>query len=808
MKTTKLSRIALCVTFALATSNNLAFADEADNKENEAMESITVVGKSVSYANNQTSDEMLLQQSSLTSALAVIDNLPGVLINEGDTFGSDDWSTTVSIRGFQLSLDEQQIGITIDGIANGNSNYGGGAKANRYIDTENLGTVEVSQGTGDISSRSNEALGGTLNFTTLNPGQEEKMTVSLSMGNFDAQKYFVRYETGEIASNTYAWFSASSSANSDWIDQAAENKRDHLAAKLISEISNVAVTAYVSWDDTHEDNYQRVSLGEFKQNPESDRLTSDWTGTPYVDQLYRRGWSTLRENLFAYLQAEYKTDSLELSANLYYHNNEGRGDWVPQYIVNVTDDGAGQPNSELISGNTVYGGNPVNVHENAALTGGALVQIGYVDRQGASLVPGPIANCSTLSFPYGGTKNDDPDTNENESSGLHTDPGCFDVNAVPVGSYRHTHYEKERIGFDADFAWFTQINDMDNTLRGGIWYEDYQRKESRDWHKIIDSRVGYEFDHTPYWVQYEREFPVTTTMLYLEDEMDLGWANFRLGVKQFFADLERQDNLNQTNKAKVNSDSDPLFSAGVVVQTGVDGLEVFAGYADNFAAIKDTVLERDASTLTLVTPETAQNIDLGLRYVSQDLKASLTYYNIKFDDRLTFIAPDSPDGIDYLIGTNGSYVNVGGIESTGFEASLTINLNEQWALYSSYTHNNSEYTKGSIGFPAGNTVFGSAKNMAVISVDWMHANYLAGLSSKWVDDRFINAANTQVADAYLVSDLYAGVQIDQPAKGIDALQLRLTINNLFDKSYLGGIAGQSAWIGAPRTAAVNLSFSF
>ena len=55
---------------------------------------------------------MFKQQSAMTSAMAMIDNLPGVLINEGDTFGSDDWSTTVSIRCFQLSLDEQQVGIT------------------------------------------------------------------------------------------------------------------------------------------------------------------------------------------------------------------------------------------------------------------------------------------------------------------------------------------------------------------------------------------------------------------------------------------------------------------------------------------------------------------------------------------------------------------------------------------------------------------------------------------------------------------------------------------------------------------------
>jgi iron complex outermembrane receptor protein len=57
--------------------------------------------------------------------------------------------------------------MTIDGIPNGNANYGGGAKVIRFIDNENIAGVNVSQGTADISSRSNEALGGTLDFPTL-----------------------------------------------------------------------------------------------------------------------------------------------------------------------------------------------------------------------------------------------------------------------------------------------------------------------------------------------------------------------------------------------------------------------------------------------------------------------------------------------------------------------------------------------------------------------------------------------------------------------------------------------------------------
>lgn len=130
-------KVSLAVLAALS-SMSLATAEEAVGDSEERIEEITVVGRSVSYANNATSEDMFKQQANLSSVLAAVDNLPGVLINEGDTFGADDWSTSIVIRGFQVNLNEQQIGMTVDGIANGNSNYGGGAKANRYIDTENV----------------------------------------------------------------------------------------------------------------------------------------------------------------------------------------------------------------------------------------------------------------------------------------------------------------------------------------------------------------------------------------------------------------------------------------------------------------------------------------------------------------------------------------------------------------------------------------------------------------------------------------------------------------------------------------------
>ena len=754
-----------------------ALALEKKSGEGAMLEEITVLGRSVSYANNATSPEMLKQQTSMTSVLAAIDNLPGVLINEGDTFGSDDWSTSISIRGFQVDLGQQQIGMTIDGIANGNSNYGGGAKANRYIDTENLRTVEVSQGTADIASRSNEALGGTLNFMTIDPGMEKTMIASATLGEFGAQKVYLRYETGEILKDTYAWFSLSSQENSDWMDQVAENARDHFAAKFISNVSGVDLTGYVSYDDTHEDNYQRIySLEQFAQNPKWDQLTSDWSGIPYQDQAYRRGWSTLRENLFAYLQANFAVGEVDFSANVYYHDNEGRGDWVPPYLVNVTDDGAGNPHSELIPGNTVFGG-------------AFLDRIYFVDPNGAQL--SPIAGCqSSLTFPYGG-------------AGPEYDPSCHERDAVPVGSYRHTHYEKQRLGFNADFTWMTQIGALDNTVRGGFWYEDYERDEQRDWHKIIDSATGFRFEHRPYWVQYDRSFPVKTLMYYLEDELDAGLAKFRVGAKQFNVDVKKYDNFNAANNLGVSSDSDTLLTAGFVAPLPVDGMEIFGGYAQNFAAIKDAILERDDADLRRVKPEQADNIDFGLRYSSANFNANLTYYTIEFDNRITFISNEDVTGIDFLEAAAGGYINEGGVQSDGIEASIQYQATEALSIFASFTSNNSEYTDANI---AGNTVIGAAEDMAVLSFDYVSDLYSMGLSAKYVGDRFIDQANTRTVNAYVVSDLYIGASIE--GMGWGALDLRLTVNNLLDKSYAGTIAPNAFWIGAPRTVAINAQLRF
>lgn len=778
----KQSLIALSVLSALSMTSLSTFSQDTETKasakkQQKDLETIVVTGRNVSYANSAASDEMKKQQTSMTSVLALVDNLPGVLVTEGDPFGSDEWSTSISIRGFQLNLDAQQIGMTVDGISNGNSNYGGGTKASRYIDTENLRGVEVSQGTADISSRSNEALGGTMDFTTILPALDEQLTVSTTLAEHNAKKLYVRYDTGEIAQDTFAWMSLSSQQNDDYMDGSITNKRDHLEGKIISTVSDVGITAYVSYDDAQEYTYQRVyGLAQYAQNPEWDGLTEDWSGVPYQDQVFREGWVTERENFFTYVKADFTLSEVDFTTSVYYHENEGTGKWIPYYIADVTDDGVGNPNSELDSSTTAYGGASQGL-------------IYFVNRAGESL--SRIDGCaSSIGFPYGG-------------GGADIDPGCYEQGAMPVSSNRHTHYAKKRYGVNGDFTWQTSISGMDNVLRGGFWYEDYQRDEYRDWHKTIDAATSPRYESNPYWVQYDREFPVETLMYYVEDELDAGFAKFRLGAKQFKVDVSKNDLFTAENDLEVSSDSDVLISAGFVAPLPLNGLEVFGGYAENFAAVKDAVLERDDADVRSVEPETADNIDLGLRYSTPGFNASLTYYNIKFENRITFISNEDVNGIDFLEAAAGGFVNDGGVESDGIEASIDYNFTDTFGMYVSYTKNESVYTEEDF---SGKTVIGSPEDMAVVSFDYANNDFFAGFSTKYVGERFLDQANTQEADSYMVSDLYVGKTAYDIGGSIDSVELSFNVNNVFDEKYLGSIAPNAGWIGAPRIASFNVKF--
>lgn len=762
-----------------------------EEQQSEEIQEILITGAARSYSALSTSQSMKDQQNPITSILSTIDNLPGVNVTEGDTFGFDDWSTTVNLRGYQTSLSDQQVGTTIDGFPNGDSNYGGGAKANRYIDSMNSGGVEVNQGIAAIDTRTTESLGGTLNFTTDDPTEEERMRVQLSQGDYNATRYYGRYDTGRVFDDsTRAWFSFNHNEATDWMEGSAQNERDHFAAKFISEFGNYTLSGYYAWDDVQEDNYQRLfSANEFQTDPDWDRLIGEWTDTPYVNQVYRRGWSTLRENNFAYLQLEADfSENFNAEFGLYHHEMDGRGDWIPPYIADVSADNGG-PEYE-VAGNLPILGSSLNGI------------INFVDANGVALTPDP-ACASSITFPYGG-------------AGANYDPACYPANAIPVQSYRHTHYSRLRDGITLDFDWETSFGGVTNIVSGGYWFEDSERHEWRDWHKLEDARIGIEFNEIPYWVQYDRVFPRETTMFYLQDEIIIDDLTISFGLREFDVDNQRLDQFDSSQNLGFNSSSDTLLSGGASYQTPVEGLEIFFGYSENIKPTLDLILEREITNA--IEPETAENLELGLRYVSQRLTASAVVFDNKFENRLEFFDPSAANsGIpNYTIGTTGRYDNVGGVDSSGFELAGNFYINDNFSIYASYTDTDAEYVGSGLGPAAdaaldihpGNSVVNTPDSMWVLSLDWNRGPYFAGLSTKRVGERSVDRANSWKTADYTVSDLYMNVRGEAVADFLQGFDFGIVVNNLFDESYLGGISGGGAWIGSTRTAAFTATIDF
>ena len=317
----------------LAMAGPSVLAEEAPEKEKQQTEEIVVIGQKQTFASNTVSMDMISRRPANASVNTVVQELPGVIVQEADTFGSSDWMTNIRMRGFNTS--NGQIGTTLDGLPNGGSGYGGGSKANKFIDVFDLETVEVSQGTADISSRSNEALGGTLNFITTDPLMDENVSVYYMAGDQDARKYRFRYDSGEVFENTYFFISGSSAENKDVWDNEAVTEKDYLTGKLISDINGYNLTAFATFNDSNENEYEYVSLEDYYENPRHDALHANWTGIPGLDENNRNGWRALRENKFYSLKLDKDFGDFAFTTSAYFHRMDGRGDWIPPYVLSL-----------------------------------------------------------------------------------------------------------------------------------------------------------------------------------------------------------------------------------------------------------------------------------------------------------------------------------------------------------------------------------------------------------------------------------------------------------------------------------------
>ena len=762
------------------------------NAQNDELEEIVVLGLAERYGSGLGRAEFVIGKedielrpagAEITQALI---RIPGVQVATGDARGGS-FSLELYLRG----LNDQQIGLSVDGIPAGDARFNGGSPPNRYVDSSNVGTIRVSQSSGEIGAPSRSSLGGAINFETLDPENEFGAEFGVSTGNFDYQRLFVKVNTGELFGGIKSYWSFSDQSNEIYAGPKNRDKsRQHFDAKLTKDLASGSSVSYrLSYNDLRDNDFGIVSLGDFRNNPTSDTVNDVFAGDPSIDGGFTGFGGALggvREDLLTYFNIDLQiSDSAKLSLNPYYHELEG------------------ESFAYQTSSRTTVSGNPRDQD----------VIVEQVDGSG-----------------------------------------------VRVADMRVTPRNRERSGATMELS-VDSVAGF-NDIRFGLWAENDETNEDRNFFRVTDARTGIEYSRNSLgYIQYERELSTDTLYYYLQDRMTLFGDRLRIDIGGTWHDIEYKwrspIEFPGQNRIKARTDDVDLKLGAVFHLT--DSAELFAGYSENFGGIFEDAFLGSSSAIDPRTlePETSENIDLGVRYVTDRFALSVQWYQIDFSNRLT-TAPTmvDPDDIENVINGNSAtqVVNQGGVDSRGFEVTASAVLGDV-SVYGTYANQNAEWSRDDPGqgIIRGASVQDVPDHSFFGEIQWSPDDALTvALNGKYVGDRVggnifapdfcnpffcfdengvgvngLELLEQQRIDGYWNVGLVGAYDLPDAA-GLQRLRVQLNIDNLFDETFIsavtgstsslpefgviGGLTAESAldryFIGYPRTVTLSLSAEF
>lgn len=809
----RIFKAALCATTALCALS-AAHGAVADEAAVATIDELVVTGEAVSRANNVVDERRIEALAGGQNIVEAIRFVPGVQVRGADAFNGDPWSYGINIRGFEVNLRSSKIGQTLDGLPLFTASYYlGGAPAAKFITSENTAQVQVNQGTADVGSPSTSALGGTIAYTSRDPSREFGGRVSATLASYDSRRFYAGLDTGEIFGNTRAYVAVSNLDTHLWPHDGstpAGLKQFHVEAKSITELGPLTITARVSHNESDDDPIIEATRAFIEQtgykvdgsvgtfNPNSAAANEYW-----ADE-----WAGVRDNTLAYVKLDWQaTETLKVTLAPYAHHQEGVGEFLPPYQ---------EPR--------LVGSDPGALTQ--VLFAGSRIRTTLADNQGRAVLP----------YAAGGVER----VYTNLAGQQIRSSACFNPdNSAKAGadcssaqSYRNSTYEHLRTGVVLNGQWELGAH----TLRGGVWYERLDRDFGREWFPYLDIRKGPIASNVVYRKDFAQSFKTDVVKVHLADTWRVtDRLTVDLGIQHYMVDIEgvsiedrnfdASGKLASVSRQSVSSDSDELLPSVGVVYDLTDRVQVFGGYSKNFGAIGDWALEKTGTDFARLKPEVAANIDLGVRYSGDRIRAAATIFNIAYDDAVVFLTNDfavGTGGINYSAGTGGTYFNVnGGVRSRGLEASVDYRVTDNLSAYAALTVNNAEYTAGfkaasyggnGIVVPKGAKVSGTPDYIFAGVLNYKRDGVSGQLSVRRVGEAPGDAANTKGLEipAYTLVDLSAGYRFELAEDG-RYVEARLAVNNVLDERYIGGVLDeftQRYVVGAPRSYALTLTVAF
>jgi iron complex outermembrane receptor protein len=326
-------------------------AQQADSKETgpleeaRSLEEVIVLGRGETRQVQAITAQQIDYLPPGTSPLKAIEKLPGVNFQAADPYGSYEWSTRVTVRGFN----QNRIGFTLDGVPLGDMTYGNhnGLHISRAIPTELVGRAVLSQGTGSLDTASLSNLGGAVEFFSASPQTELGITAAQMFGSDSSRRTFARFDTGELGTGTRAYLAAVDSSTDKWKGGGTQETRMY-TLKAVQPVGDGTLTGYYDFSDRAEIDYQDLSKDIVSRRGEEwDNFFPNWNAAVAAAQACAASggndaivcddayWnaSGLRKDHLGYLALDMPVgETMQWKTTGYAHQNRGQGLWGTPYV--------------------------------------------------------------------------------------------------------------------------------------------------------------------------------------------------------------------------------------------------------------------------------------------------------------------------------------------------------------------------------------------------------------------------------------------------------------------------------------------
>ncbi|KQN37548.1 TonB-dependent receptor [Sphingomonas sp. Leaf407] len=729
-----------------------------------------------------------------TSPLKAAAKLPGVNFQSADAFGAYEWSTRISLRGFN----QNQLGFTFDGVPLGDMSYGNvnGLHVSRAVISENLASTTVAQGAGALGTASTSNLGGTLAFVSRAPSDEADLVASGTYGSNDTIRAFARIDSGDLGGGLKGYLSYGYLTTDKW--KGFGTQRQHQAsAKLVKEIdTRGSITAFVNFSDRRENDYQDLSYDIIaRRGLRADNISNDyplavqigkvyqnqvarsgyaaanngstvgfvapWTGAGFifpagfgtVDDAYYDAAGLRRDWLGGFTVDAKLTSALTLTSTSYYHHNKGQGSWITPY--SPTPAGALGP-------------------DGVALTASA-----------------------------------------SSTAGL----------ASPLG-FRTTEYGIDRAGNLTRVV----LTTGPNRFEAGGWVESNSFQQARRFYGMNDGataiRNARDFQRNAYRTQWDGKYDTATLQYHVADTLDLGDLTLSGGWKGMRVQNRANLRVGTLVAGRIEARDWFLPQAAALYRLG-GGAEVFASYTENMRAFVSSATTGPFATTqngfdairSTLKPERSTTVEGGVRLRSGGLQLSAVGYHVDFADRLLGFANGAG-----IIGNPPTLNNAGSVRSYGAELAASYRVMPPLTLFASYSYNKATYqddvrnAAGVVLQPiAGKAVVDTPEHMAKGEIAYDDDRFFARVGGDYMSKRFFTYLNDRSVGARVLVDASIGYRLTGAGGVLEGLAIEGSVTNLTDKAYVATVGSngytasgdnQTLLAGAPRQWFVTLRRGF